>query len=114
MIEKDIAVEKIEEILDAAKQAGVDLTQWGPGDFGFSRGEPDMMSTPAITPFEELVIRKSIEFGIPTRAEISEPDQARRYLDLGIRHFCIAWDRFIYQSHLMRIGEEMQEILEGA
>ena len=114
MIEKDVAVENIDEILDAARQAGVDMTQWGPGDFGFSRGEPDMMSTPAITPFEERVIAKSIEFGIPTRAEISEPEEAKRFLDLGVRHFCIAWDRFIYQAHLMRIGEAMHEILEGA
>lgn len=113
MIEKDVAVENLDEILGAAKQADVDMTQWGPGDFGFSRGEPDMMSTPAITPFEERVIARSIELGIAIRAEISEPDEARRYVDLGVRHFCIGWDRFIYQEHLMRLGEEMCKILEG-
>ena len=113
MIEKDIAVENIEEILAAAKEAGVDMTQWGPADFGFSRGEPDMMSTPEITAFEELVIEKSIAFGIPPRIEISEPDEAKRYVDLGVRHFCIGWDRFIYQASLMRLGKEMSKILEA-
>ena len=113
MIEKAVAVENIDAILGAAKEAGVDMTQWGPADFGFSRGEPDMMSTPAITPFEELVIQKSIEFGVPPRIEISEPDEAKRYIDLGVRHFCIGWDRFIYQANLVRLGEEMQKVLEG-
>lgn len=114
MIEKQIAVENIEEILSAAKEAGADMTQWGPADFGFSRGDPDMMNTPDITPFEELVIEKSIEFGVAPRIEISEPHEAKRYLDLGVRHFCIGWDRFIYQSNLMRIGEQMQKMLDTA
>lgn len=111
MIEKDVAVEDIDAILSAAKDAGVDMTQWGPADFGFSRGEPDMMSSAAITPFEELVIAKSIEFGVPPRIEISEPNEAQRYVDLGVRHFCIGWDRFIYQASLMHLGEEMHKIL---
>jgi 4-hydroxy-2-oxoheptanedioate aldolase len=24
--------------------------------------------------------------------EIDHPDQARRYLDMGVRHFCMGWD----------------------
>lgn len=112
MIEKQVAVDNIEEILSAAKKVGVDMMQWGPADFGFSRGEPDMMSTSSITPFEELVIEKSIEFDVAPRIEISEPEEAKRYLDLGVRHFCIGWDRFIYQSHLMRMGEQMQKLLD--
>ena len=112
MIEKDVALDNIDEILSAAKEAGVDMTQWGPADFGFSRGEPDLMSTAGIIPFEELVIEKSIEFGVPPRIEISEPDEAKRYIDLGARHFCIGWDRFIYQAGLMRMGEQMHKALE--
>ena len=45
MIEKNIAVDNIDEILTAAKEKGVDMTQWGPADFGFSRGEPNLMNT---------------------------------------------------------------------
>jgi len=112
MIEKDIAVDNIDPILIAAKQAGVDMTQWGPADFGFSRGEPGMMNVPAITPFEELVIAKSIEHGVPPRIEIGEVEEANRFIDLGVRHFCIGWDRFIYRQNLKRLGEGLRKLIE--
>ena len=113
MIEKNAAVESIDAILEAALEAGVDMTQWGPSDFGFSRGTPNLGSTPEITRFEELVIAKSIEHGVPPRIEIGEVEQAKRYVDLGVRHFCIGWDRFIFQESLARLGEGMRKVVEG-
>ncbi|MBT3533663.1 MAG: hypothetical protein HN478_07285, partial [Rhodospirillaceae bacterium] len=59
MIEKNVALDNIDEILETAKAKDVDMTQWGPADFGFSRGEPRLMHTPEIQPFEEQVIKKS-------------------------------------------------------
>ncbi len=112
MIEKNVAVDEIDAILATAKAKGVDMTQWGPADFGFSRGQASLMHTPEIRPFEELVIAKSIEHGVPPRIEIAEPEQTKRYIDLGVRHFCIGWDRFIYQAGLARIGEGMRKLVE--
>ena len=112
MIEKNVAVENIDAILDKARELRVDMTQWGPADFGFSRGQPGLMNTDDIRPFEELVIKKSIEHGVPPRIEIAEPEQARRYIDLGVRHFCIGWDRFIYQSALGSIGQGIRKVIE--
>jgi 4-hydroxy-2-oxoheptanedioate aldolase len=112
MIEKNVALMNIEEILTMAKDKGVDMTQWGPADFGFSRGEPSLMHTDGIRPFEELLIKKSLEFGVAPRIEIAEVEQAKRYIDLGVRHFCIGWDRFIYQAALARIGEGMRKLIE--
>ena len=112
MIEKNIALDNIDAILDVARDKGVDMTQWGPADFGFSRGQPGLMDTPEIRPFEELLIAKSLEYGIAPRIEIGEVEQAKRYIDLGVRHFCIGWDRFIYQAALTRIGEGMRTLLE--
>ena len=112
MIEKDIAVDDIDPILAAAKRAGVDMTQWGPADFGFSRGQPGMMSTPEITPFEELVIAKSIEHGVAPRIEIGEVEEAKRFIDLGVRHFCIGWDRFIYRTALLQLGEGLRKLVD--
>lgn len=112
MIEKNVALDKIDEILETAKTKQVDMTQWGPADFGFSRGEPKLMHAPEIRPFEELVIKKSLEFGIAPRIEIGEVDQAKRYIDLGVRHFCIGWDRFIYQNCLAKLGEGMRKLIE--
>ncbi len=114
MIEKHVAVENIDAILSKARERGVDMTQWGPADFGFSRAQPGLMYTDAIRPFEELVIRKSIEHGVPPRVEIAEPEQAKRYIDMGVRHFCIGWDRFIYQSALDRIGEGIRKLVHDS
>ncbi|MEM7253714.1 MAG: aldolase/citrate lyase family protein [Pseudomonadota bacterium] len=111
MIEKNVAVDAIDDILDTARQLGVDMTQWGPADFGFSRGEPQLMHTPDIRPHEELVIKKSLEYGVAPRIEIGAVEQAKRYIDLGVRDFCIGWDRFIYRSQLQSIGEGMQKLL---
>jgi 2-keto-3-deoxy-L-rhamnonate aldolase RhmA len=112
MIEKNVAVENLDEILDAAESKKVDMTQWGPADFGFSRGEPGLMGTPEIRPFEELVIRKSLEYGIHPRIEIGAVEQAKRYVDLGVRHFCIGWDRFIYRTAISQLGEGMHKLLD--
>lgn len=113
MLEKNVAIENIDAILDQARNKGVDMTQWGPADFGFSRGQPKLSQTPEIRPFEELVIRKSLEYDIPPRIEIGSIEQAQRYIDLGVRHFCIGWDRFIYASALRQLGEGMSRKLEG-
>ncbi len=112
MIEKDAAMENIDAVLAEAREHGVAMTQWGPADFGFSRGQPGLMGTPEIRPFEERLIAKSLEYGIQPRWEIAEPEQAKRYIDLGVRHFCIGWDRFLLQSGLTKIGEGMRKLVE--
>ena len=114
MIEKNVAMENIDQVLERARARGVDFTQWGPADFGFSRGQPRLMSTPDIRPFEERVIRKSLDCGLRPRIEIASVEQARRYVDLGVRDFCIGWDRFILRSALTELGEGMRKLMEAA
>ena len=76
------------------------MAQWGPADYGLSRGNPRMMYEDEIRPIEEMVIAKCIEYDVPPRIEIADVEQAKRYIDLGVRHFCIGWDRFILQAGL--------------
>ena len=112
MVEKNVTLDNLDEILSCAKDKGVDMTQWGPADFGFSRGQPNLMATPEIRPFEELVIRKSLEYGIHPRIEIGAVEQAKRYIDMGVRHFCIGWDRFIYRTAISHLGEGMKKLVD--
>ncbi len=114
MIEKNATVDDLDAVLARARDRGIDMTQWGPADFGFSRGQPGLMSTAGIRPFEERVIRKSLEYGIAPRIEIGSVEQAQRYLDLGVRHFCIGWDRFLLRAALSGLGEGMRKLLERA
>lgn len=113
MIEKNVTLENIDPVLERAKALGVDMTQWGPADFGFSRGEPMLLATPEIQPFEERVIAKSLEYGVQPRIEIGSVEQAKRYTDLGVRHFCIGWDRVILHTALMELGEGMQKVIDS-
>jgi 4-hydroxy-2-oxoheptanedioate aldolase len=114
MIEKNVTVENLDAILDQARTRGVDMTQWGPADFGFSRGEPGLMATDGIRPFEEKVINKSLEHGLRPRIEIGAVEQAKRYIDLGVKDFCIGWDRFILRAQFAQLGEGMQKLLDTA
>tara|TARA_A100001037_G_scaffold180375_1_gene161726 strand:+ start:23036 stop:23827 length:792 start_codon:yes stop_codon:yes gene_type:complete len=111
MIEKDAALNDIDAVLERARDRGVDMTQWGPADFGFSRGQPRLSASPEIRQFEERVIAKSLDYGIAPRIEIGSVKQAQRYLDLGVRHFCIGWDRFMLGAALTELGEGMRELL---
>lgn len=111
MIEKKVAVDDIDAILGTARDLRIDMTQWGPSDFGFSLGraaEPD-----EIRANEELVLRKSLEYGVAPRIEIGAVEQAQRYIDMGVRHFCIGWDRFLLQAGYAQLGQGLQALLEG-
>ena len=88
------------------------MSQWGPVDFGFSRGEPGLAQSPEIKPFEEAFIAKSLEYGLHPRIEIGSVDQAKRYIDLGVRHFCIGWDRFIIRQTFTELGAGMKTLME--
>jgi len=113
MLEKNAAVEGLDAVLEAARDKGVDMAQWGPADYGLSRGNPRLMYEDEIRPVEEKVAAKCIEYGVPPRIEIGEVEQAKRYIDLGVRHFCIGWDRFILQAGLKNLGEGMRKLTEG-
>ncbi len=114
MIEKNITVDNIDEVLERAKDRGVDMTQWGPADFSFSRGQMRLMGSPEIRVFEEKVIAKSLEYGIRPRIEIGAVEQAKRYLDLGVRDFCIGWDRMIVRAAWANLGEGLRKLMETA
>lgn len=111
MIEKEVTLNNIDGVLAKAQQRGVAMTQWGPADFSFSKGRPSLMKEDGIRPFEEKVIAKSLAYNIQPRIEIGSLSQAKRYLDLGVKHFCIGWDRFIYQNAITELGNGMKELL---
>ena len=109
MLEKRVAIDNLDAILERAAALKVDMTQWGPSDYGFSFDERP--SAEAIQEAEELVIRKSLEYGVQPRIEIGAVAQAQRYLDLGVRHFCIGWDRFLLNQGFTELGRGMRALL---
>lgn len=111
MIEKAPAVECLDEIL--ALQ-GIDMIQWGGADFSMSIGRPGQRRSPEIRAVERRVIETCVRAGIPPRAEIAAPDDARYYLDLGVKHFSLSSDLNILFSWWKSNGEELRKLVEGA
>ena len=52
------------------------------------------------------------EVGVAPRIEIGSVAQAQRYLDLGVRHFCIGWDRFLLNQGFTELGSGLRELLD--
>ena len=108
MIEKKGAVDHLEEILSLD---GIDMIQWGPGDYSMSIGRPGDWYAPDIRAVEKRVIETSLKAGIPPRAEINGADDAKYYLDLGVRHFSLGTDILILHNWLKENGESLRKVM---
>ena len=110
MIEKKTAVENLDELLSVK---GIDMVQWGPADYVMSIGRPGEWFAPDIKEIEKRVIAAALKNGIAPRAEIETPDQAKYYLDLGVKHFCISTDVMILFKTWKQQGEELRKVIGG-
>ncbi len=110
MIEKQPAVEQLEEILALP---GLDMIQWGPVDYSMSIGRPGARNAPEVKAVERRVIETALKMGVPPRAEIDSADAAKYYLDLGVRHFCIGTDLSILFQWWKTHGEALRQTLAG-
>jgi 2-keto-3-deoxy-L-rhamnonate aldolase RhmA len=110
MIEKEAAVDKLEEMLSVE---GVDMIQWGPADYSMSIGKAGERGAPEVSEAAEFVFKKAMEMGIPPRAEINSADDAKRFLDMGVKDFCIGTDVTILFKWWQDHGDAMRRALEG-
>jgi 2-keto-3-deoxy-L-rhamnonate aldolase RhmA len=108
MIEKRQAVEQLDEILAVP---GIDMIQWGPADYAMSIGRPGGWFDPDVREVERDVLTRALAAGVQPRAEITDPADAQRYLDLGVRHFCIGTDMQILYAWWAERGAALGEIL---
>ena len=108
MIEKQSAVENLEEILSVP---GVDMVQFGPGDYSMSIGQPRSYGAPEVMEAERYVIETSLRMGKHPRVELGGPTGIETYLDMGVRHFCIGADVTILMNWFRENGEVIRQIL---
>ncbi|UCH01594.1 MAG: 2,4-dihydroxyhept-2-ene-1,7-dioic acid aldolase [Candidatus Bathyarchaeota archaeon] len=92
MIEKKAALDNLEEILSVQ---GVDMIQFGPCDYSISIGVPGQFNHPKVKEAELKAIKTAVKMDIRPRVELdwgfTETD-VRKYMDLGVRDFCIGTD----------------------
>jgi hypothetical protein len=55
----------------------------------------------------ELAMKK----GVAPRVEIGSYDQAKPYIEMGVRHFCIGWDSMTLAQWCRQQGKGMRDIL---
>jgi 4-hydroxy-2-oxoheptanedioate aldolase len=109
MVEKKSAVDQLEEVLSVE---GIDMIQWGPSDYSMSSGLAGQREK--VKDVERKVFETAMKMGVPPRAEIGSPEQAKYYLDLGVRHFNIGTDLSILYGWWRTNGDELRKIVENA
>jgi len=110
MIEKKEAIENLEGILSVK---GVDMVQFGPSDYAMSLGIPRQTSHEKVRDAEKHTIETAHKMGIPARVELRDAAGAKRYLDMGVKHFCIGWDVRVLHDWCTENGKAMRDLLSG-
>lgn len=108
MIEKQSALDNLEDIL---LLKGLDMVQFGPADYSMSIGIPGRWDDPKVKKAENSVIETALKMGIRPRAEINDFEQAKPYLDVGVKDFCIGWDVVTVYDYCKRQGEALAKVL---
>jgi 4-hydroxy-2-oxoheptanedioate aldolase len=60
---------------------------------------------------ETKTIQTALKKGLHPRVELRDPGQAGRYLEMGVKHFCIGWDVRILADWWDTKGAEMRKLL---
>jgi len=108
MIEKKGAVDNLEEILSLD---GVDMVQFGPGDYSMSIGIPDQFDHPDVLKAERYTIETALKMGVRPRVEINRWEDAKPYIDMGVKDFCMGWDVVMVQEYCKEQGEALAKAL---
>jgi 4-hydroxy-2-oxoheptanedioate aldolase len=88
------------------------MVQFGPADYSMSLGLTGQFTHPRVREAEKYVIETALKRGIAPRAEISHPDEAARFLDMGVKHFCIGTDVSILFQWFRDAGGAMNSLLQ--
>jgi 2-keto-3-deoxy-L-rhamnonate aldolase RhmA len=110
MVEKRECVEDIEAILSTK---GIDMVQFGPADYAMSIGLAGQWTHPEVLKAERITIETAFKKGIHPRVEIEHPEEAARYLEMGVKHFCMGWDVGILHEWWRVKGEQVRKDLAG-
>jgi 4-hydroxy-2-oxoheptanedioate aldolase len=110
MVEKKSCVDDLDAILSVP---GIDMVQFGASDFSMSIGKPAQYNDPEVLAAEKTTIELALKKGLHPRVELREPSGAAKYLEMGVKHFCIGWDVRILADWWDSKGAEMRGMVEA-
>jgi len=110
MIEKAPAVENLESLLSVK---GVDMVQFGPADYSMSIGLVGQFGHPKVQEAERYVIETALKMNVAPRAELNDldADRIQKYLDMGVKHFCIGTDTKTLYNWFKNVGGQLGELI---
>lgn len=112
MIEKKEAVDNLEEILTID---GIDMVQFGPGDYSLSLGYPRQRNHPKVKEAELKTIKTALKNNIRPRVEIGSIDykieDLQKYIELGVKDFSLPSEGKIIYEWLRKHGENIRKSL---
>ena len=110
MVEKKSCVDNLEAVLSVP---GIDMVQFGASDFSMSIGKTGQYADAEVLAAEKKTIETALRMGLHPRVELRDPSQAGKYLEMGVKHFCIGWDVRILADWWDTKGAEMRGLLGG-
>lgn len=110
MVEKKSCVDDLDAVLSVP---GIDMVQFGASDFSMSIGKTGQYNDSDVLAAEKKTIETALSKGLHPRVELRDPSQAGKYLDMGVKHFCIGWDVRILADWWDSKGAEMRDLLDG-
>ena len=90
------------------------MIQWGGSDFSMSVGLAGQRSHPDVVAARDRVFKTALAKGVPPRAEVQTPDDAKEFLDMGVRHFSIGTDITILYGWWQENGDALWKTMEDA
>jgi 4-hydroxy-2-oxoheptanedioate aldolase len=108
MIEKKSAIDDLENILNVK---GVSMIQFGPNDYSLTLGKPGQLQIPEVRKTHMDMIKMALKKGIAPRVEINGAEEAKPFIEMGVRHFCIGWDTIVISQWCQQQAEDMQKLL---
>lgn len=108
MIEKHETVESIEEFCAID---GVDMIQFGPSDYCMSLGFNRSDYVNEFKAAERKCIEVALKNGVQPRCEIGTADEAKYYIDLGVKHFSIGDQFKVVKAFWEKEGDKMAQVL---
>jgi len=112
MIEKKEAIDNLDEILSVE---GIDMVQFGPGDYSLSLGYPGQRNHAKVKEAELQTIKTAIKKGIRPRVEIGSIDykieNLQKYIKLGVKDFSLPSEGKIIYEWLKKHGENIKRSL---
>ena len=108
MVEKKETVDCIDEFCAVP---GIDMIQFGPNDFALSSGFNMRDGKDRLRAAEKKVIETAQKYGIRPRCELNSAEDARFYLDLGVKDFSLGLELRVLQGFLNREGDILLNLM---